>query len=509
MVALIQPRPRPSAASKGRFAFTRGATPAIIQTAPAISAGAGTPTLARPIYAASSVTPYVQSQSAGAPFAVSRTLPAASAPGGIAFMPEPTVTSGTGARNGYSQRQFSFMLDDSAFEVLTQSNGNRYYVKVDGEYVPDSLAVPATLYHTATAASQWRKFDFGSRKLRRIDIIGGGGGADIFNFCAVAISASGGIYPASIRGPRVICVGDSFTSNGLHSWTHWFAEAMGWDDVWTAGVGGTGFLATAGGASRRFRDRVASDLVPFAPDIVLVLGGYNDMSMSGTALQAEAAIYAAELRASLPNALVIGGCNAAKGPESINAVSLAARDGIRDGFRTGGGVWLDITEQPLGGVGASTTLLSAVSAGRAGNTGTVTVTNGSAGIPCVSAAEAPAAQLGLRIGATVDIGAGATRERKVITGIGFSSGKPVYAFDGVFQYAHAAGEPVVEVGASYISGRGHVGATTGWGTADLWCSSDSIHPSTMDLLSAPYTNGQYAIGRAVASLVQGYLNTQS
>ena len=93
--------------------------------------------------------------------------------------------------------------------------------------------------------------------------------------------------------------------------------------------------------------------------------------------------------------------------------------------------------------------------------------------------------------------------------IPLASGKPVYAFDGAFQYAHAAGEPVVEVGASYISGRGHVGATTGWGTADLWCGSDSIHPSTADLLSAPFTNGQYAIGRAVASLVQGYLNAQA
>lgn len=509
MVALIQPRPRPSATRKGRFAFTRGAVPAIASALPVISISAGTPTLARSIYAASSVTPYVQSQSAGTPFTVSRTLPAASATGGVAFMAEPTVTSGTGGRNGYSQRQFSFMLDDSSFEVQTQSNGNRYYVKVDGEYVPDAVAAPATLYHTATAASQWRKFDFGTRRLRRIDIIGGGGGADVLSFGGVAISAAGAIYPAPIRGPRVICVGDSFTANTLHSWTHWFAEAMGWDDVWAAGVGGTGFLASAGGASRRFRDRLTSDLVPFAPDIVLVLGGYNDMSMAAAALQTEASIYAAELRAALPDALVIGGCNAAKGPESISAVSLAARDGIRDGFRAGGGVWLDITEQPLGGTGAATTLLTAVSAGRAGNTGTVSAASGSTGIPCVGVADAPASQVGLRIGSTVDIGTGATRERKVVTGIAFASGKPVYAFDGAFQYAHAAGEPVVEVGASYISGRGHVGATTGWGTADLWCGSDSIHPSTADLLSAPFTNGQYAIGRAVASLVQGYLNAQA
>lgn len=509
MVALIQPRPRSSAYSKGRFAFTRGPVPAIVSMPPVVTVTTGAATLARPIYAASSSTPYVQSQSAGSPFTVSRTLPAAAAPGGVAFAAEPTVTSGLGARNGYSLRQFSFMLEDSAFEVLTQSNGNRYYVKVDGEYVPDTLATPATIYHTATAGNQWRKFDFGSRKLRRIDIIGGGGGADVLSFCAVSTTASGAICPAPVRGPRVICVGDSFTSNSLHSWTHWFADSMGWDDVWAAGVGGTGFLATASGTARRFRDRLATDLVPFSPDIVLVLGGYNDLSMSATALQAEAATYAAELRAALPTALVIGGCNAAKGPESIIAGSLAARDSIRDGFRAGGGVWLDTTEQPLVGTGAATTLLSAVAAGRAGNSGTVTAANGSTGIPCVGTADAPASQVGLRIGSTVDIGTGATRERKVVTGLAFASGKPVYAFDGAFLYAHAAGEPVVEVGASYISGRGHVGGTTGWGTADLWCGSDTVHPSTFDLLSAPFTNGQYAIGRAVASLVQGHLNGQA
>ncbi len=63
------------------------------------------------------------------------------------------------------------------------------------------------------------------------------------------------------------------------------------------------------------------------------------------------------------------------------------------------------------------------------------------------------------------------------------------------------------MGASYISGRGHVGAATGWGTADLWCSSDTIHPSQSDILSTPYTNGHYAIGMAQAQIVSGYLSS--
>lgn len=480
--------------------------PRVAATPPTISVSAAA-TLPRPIYAASSSPPYVASQSAGSPFAVSRTIPAITTTGGVAFAAEPTVTSGTGNRNGYSLRQFSVLLDDSAIEILTQGAANRYYIKVDGEYLPDTLASPATLYHSATAANQWRKIDFGTRKVRRIDVIGGGGGADTLNFCGFAINANGAINPAPIRGPRVIIQGDSFSENTLHSWTHWFAETMGWDDVWTSGVGGTGFLANAGGGSLKFRDRLATDVAPWSPDIVIVLGGQNDLSTSAPALQVEAALYAATVRALMPNALLIGSCNSARGPESLSATALAARDAIRDGFISGGGIWLDITEQPLYGAGAHTSLLSAVAAGRAGNTGVVTTTSGATGIPCVSTAEAPASEVGLRIGSTVDIGTGATRERKVVTGIAFSGGKPVYAFDGSFQYAHAAGEPVVEVGASYISGRGHAGAVTGWGTADLWCSDDTIHPTKTDLLSAPYTNGHYAIGRMVGSMVQRHLET--
>lgn len=502
MVALIQPRPRPSAASKGRFAFTRGATPAIIQTVPAISVGAGTPTLARPIYAASAGGgSYFASQSAGSPWTVSRTLPAETTTGGIAFVSRPSITAGLqSAPTDSSLRQFSFMLEDSAFEVMTQSNGNRYFVKVDGEYVTDTLATPNTLYQTATAASQWRKFDFGTRKMRRIDIIGGGGSSDQLSFMGVAISSTGAIYPAPIRGPRVICVGDSFTINALHSWTHWLAEGMGWDDVWTSGVGGTGLLNTSGGTKKTFRQRVATDIVPFAPDIVIMHGGVNDGALGAAAAQAEATAFVQEIKAALPNCLVIGGCNISRGPETLPSTTLDLRDAVKAGFIAGGGVWLDITEQPLSGTPLSGVLSAARTAGTAGNGGTVTVPTGSTGIPCST---------GLRVGATVDIGTGATRERKVITGHANASGQARYAFDGAFQYDHAIGEPIVEVGASYISGRGDAGATTGWGTADFWCKSDKVHPTEQDILSAPYTNGQYAIGRAVAGLVQGYLNTQS
>lgn len=521
MVALIQPRARASAAGKSRFAFTRSPVPAAVSPAPSVSLSAGSPTLARPFYAASGAGgQYVRSQSGGSPWTVTRTIPMTSTAGGIAFLSEPTITGGTGSvPTSRGQQQFSFMLDDSAFEVMTQSSGNRYYVRVDGEYVADTIATPATMYQTATAASQWRKFDFGVRRLRRIDIIGGSG-SDALSFMGIAISGTGAIYPAPVRGPRVICVGDSFTGNSIHSWTHWFADAMGWDDVWPSGVGGTGLLNTNGGTAKTFRQRLATDVLPFNPDIVLMHGGVNDGGANAALAGAEAAAFAQDIRAALPGCIVIGGCNATKGVETLAAGALDLRDAVRAGFRSGGGVWLDITEQPLAGTPARTALYAARSAGTAGNAGTVTAASASVGIPCLGIADVGTGEpLGLRVGSTVDIGTGATRERKVITGTMMNGGRPVYAFDGPFLYSHAAGEPVVEVGPSYITGRGQAGAggtggtngvngPSGWGTADLWCSSDAIHPTTADLLSAPFTNGQYAIGRAVAGLVQGYLNAQ-
>ena len=469
--------------------------PRVMATPPTVTMSA-TRTLEMPIYAASGGGgPNIASQSAGSPWSVSRTLPANPTTGGIAFQPQPTITSNTDpAPDTAGLLQFSFMLDASAFVVNVQTTASQFYVKVDGEYI--SLTP-----HSVTSTNGWVKFDFGSRNMRRIEIIGGQG-VNALQFRGVAINPTASIYAAQVRGPRVICVGDNFTDNSISSWVHWFADAMEWDDVWASGVGGTGWLSDAGGTKKTFRQRLYTDIVPFQPDMVLVHGGVNDGGNTSQALFNEVAAFVNQLRAALPNCLIVGGCNVSKGVETLTSDVLTRRDVCKDGFTSAGGVWLDITEYPLAGVAASNTLAAALTAGRAGNGGTITTPIVGTGILCANTA-------GLRVGSTVDIGTGATRERKVLTGMVNSGGKPLFAFDGPLLYNHAAGEPVVEVGNSYVTGRGQAGAgatggpngvngTTSWGNADIYCSSDSVHPTA---------DGRKAIGMAQANIVSTFLNS--
>ncbi len=412
-------------------------------------------------------------------FGYARTTPATTPAGSLGFEQEPTVTPGIAAPTAYGSTMVSFMHTGTSLEVILMLATGGVLFRVDDEYV--SLT-PTTVATNPTAI----KLDFGTaRKTRRIDVIG------FISFYGVCINAADDVWAAPIRGPRVICVGDSFTTNYSTGWPNWLADAMGWDDVWSSGVGGTGFLATSGGVSKTFRQRLASDVIPFKPDIVVVHGGINDGGQGPAALQSEAAAFVLALKTALPDCLVIGGANGSGGPERSNAATFDLYDALAAGWTSAGAIWASPMQMPIKGVLAATTMPYAFAAGFPGNTGVKTACGQTAGLMV---------NVPLRVGTTVDVGTGATRERVHLLGFGLGSGKPVYAFDGAFQYAHAAGEIVTEVGPSYLTGRGNSGAATGWGNADLYTGSDTVHPTPA---------GHIAIGQIQARLIRDALTNLS
>src|SRR5579872_6409462 len=82
------------------------------------------------------------------------------------------------------------------------------------------------------------------------------------------VSKTDTIYPAPIRGgKRIIFLGDSVTSatgggNQSAGFVQCFAEYMGYDDVWPAGIGGTG-LTNNGSGSLTYIQRVQQDVIAF------------------------------------------------------------------------------------------------------------------------------------------------------------------------------------------------------------------------------------------------------
>lgn len=399
------------------------------------------------------------------------------------------LTAGSGSTLSAGQIQHSFHHQGEMLEFRIAHTSTYFMVRVDDEYV--------TLTPTSTGTSggsfTYYKMAFASRGFRRIDLIGNG-----LVLAAVYTEPQDTIFAATVRGPRVIVLGDSFSAPAAMGWHAQFADIMGWDDVWAMGVGSTGYTANNSGNSKTFGDRLASDVIAYAPDICIVLGSIND-GVNAAATGVAAADLVNTFRRSLPQSLLIGGYNAAKGVDTMTYGNLDTMDAVKAAYVANGGLWLNPIEMPVayaGGVMPSTTLTVSHSASRAGNTGTQGVGSSTTGIRCLASSSTAT---NIRVGSTVEIGTGSVRERKVINGLTQITGSDVsYAFDGALQYAHAASEPVVEVGPSYLTGRGQIGTTTGWGNADIFTGADGVHPGQ---------DGHSALAMAMARLVRDKLLT--
>ncbi|WP_435418985.1 SGNH/GDSL hydrolase family protein [Parerythrobacter aurantius] len=428
----------------------------------------------------------------GGAFSFCRGLPG-TRPAGYGFADAETCTYGLpGQRSGLGQ-QWSFHHEGSRLEIEVQNNPFGFLLRVDNRFV--SLEPHVTSGQTLVSV------DFGSVACRRIDII-----SWQMAFCGIFTAPSDTIYAASLRGPRCIVFGDSFTTPDPANWPVWFGHALGWDDVWPSGVGGTGFVADGYGAALALPDRVLPDLVPYRPEVVFIQAGLNDWGKSPAAVEAAAELTVERIRRHLPQTLVVGGANTAFGIESWPSGSLDVLDAIRAGIGKGGGSWLSPVELPLafGGdpVGVETSLVMAVPAGNPGNDGHPATVSYPNGITCNTATDSPSTNL--RVGSVVEIGTGATRERVAITSVGYVAGRLIYGFDGATRYAHAVGEPVREVGPCFVTGHVPAGGETvgpdTWGNAPRFVGWDNFHYNA---------DGNRALGAVNASLLRHHLRERA
>jgi lysophospholipase L1-like esterase len=112
--------------------------------------------------------------------------------------------------------------------------------------------------------------------------------------------------------PTLLGFGDSHTAgaNGVavgDTWLTWAARQLGMDPI-NMGIGGSGFLQAAGGGTTapNFRARITPDVTSMTPDVVVFLGGYNDVSVStAAAIQTEATLAYQQLVAENPNSVII------------------------------------------------------------------------------------------------------------------------------------------------------------------------------------------------------------
>ena len=348
--------------------------------------------------------------------------------------------------NGYCVA-FLFDGDMLSFDVQGIGGGSIMW-RVDDQFVSlTPTSVPGN------GAENYAFLNFGSRALRRVELWGSSA-----PFSGVYTKPTDSIVPAPIRGPRTIIIGDSFTegagaNGGLNDYVANFANALNWDDVWGSGVGGTGYLAI-NGTSQKYRDRIASDVIPFAPQLIFITGGYNDSASTAAAIGTEAQALVTALKTALPNVkIVMVSPYWTGGPATMSKLILDQAAALKTVADANGCYWISLTELPLrNGV---TPMASTLGAAAAANATSLTVVG--------------------RVGVnqTFKFSDGTKFQAKTVTG----SGPYTVTTDGPIQTAQANGATITEVGPSLWQGTGAVGATSGWGNCDLIVSSDHVHPS--------------------------------
>jgi lysophospholipase L1-like esterase len=162
---------------------------------------------------------------------------------------------------------------------------------------------------------RYRLLDFGTRASRRVRL-------QLNNYMGLRIESGSTIMAVQApKGPRTIFLGDSFTegtagaypSGSCYGGYVITAGLTAGLDAWPSGVGATGIVNDYGGLDgrRKFRDRLSTDVIPFAPDVVVIAGGLNDSELvaDGTVTPSQ---YRAEydalieaIRTNLPTARIV------------------------------------------------------------------------------------------------------------------------------------------------------------------------------------------------------------
>lgn len=367
--------------------------------------------------------------------------------------PDYTYVKPTNGSNGWTATYcVEFFFDGATIELIFKGVAGPGFlrVRVDGQLV----SATATTLGVA-GNDQLLPLTFASRAVRRITVE-----ATIAPWGGVNVGPNDTIWKSETRGPRVIVIGDSITNGtgaaagGVTAWPRKFSQAMGWQDCWASGIGGTGYLNP--GAFVKFRDRIVSDCLAWAPDIIVVAGGINDIGTYTAALiGAESLLLFQQIMTALPGVVLIAtSAPWNSGVSSFTASNIACRDAVKASVLAVGGTFVDLWEKPTDQALTAT----ALAAGTAISATTIS-------LPGV-----------VPIQSTVDIDPTGVRERRRVLNV--SGGGPfTHTLDVALTAAHVSGVAVNQVGPSHWTGTGHVGATTGVGNGDLIVGADATHPT--------------------------------
>lgn len=226
-------------------------------------------------------------------------------PAGTSTFLAQMVTNGAVNYNSYQGgNQYFIEFDTTArqFEIAYNGNGaaSGHRVIVDGAYVSRDVT-QSTFTRAISRVTLPANIPYGWHHVR-IE-------AYMTRFHGIYVAGDETVrLPAERRPVRAVIVGDSYTSgtsgvagvNHFDCWAPQVARELGWGDFYRSGIGGTGY-SNPGNGYFRYYDRFDTDVVAFAPDVLVISGGVND---SSTTIEADARQLFDAIEAKLPDTIV-------------------------------------------------------------------------------------------------------------------------------------------------------------------------------------------------------------
>ncbi|MDF3280932.1 SGNH/GDSL hydrolase family protein [Gordonia sp. N1V] len=197
----------------------------------------------------------------------------------------------TGSSTGGSTYTLDFDYDGMAFDIgmsMAYQSLTWLEIWVDGYLCASYPGTTATDGHNG-----FFQVVFPDARRRNIRIVRGNNWT-----CWLIPDSSGKFYYPSTPaiGPYMIIAGDSFTegTGATATKTAGYVDLLpimlGWNGIEGSGLGGTGYInVPAGSGKTNLQARIATDIVPKAPDICMIAMGYNDVDGINTTAQIVAA----------------------------------------------------------------------------------------------------------------------------------------------------------------------------------------------------------------------------
>lgn len=200
-----------------------------------------------------------------------------------------------------------FCTDAVAFQLrFNWQTGGCYRITVDGRRMTDLMQ---SLGGTTLGSTHLMTVNLGAAQPRiiRLDF-------SVAPFGGIYLPPGASMWKPPTPSKRFMVLGDSIpggssmnVGGGSGSWFARAARLLGYSDAWNEALGSTGYITA--GSTATLGTRAPIDVIPHAPDTLIISAGYNDNGGSQPAISSAAASLYSAIKAGLPStAIYVIGC---------------------------------------------------------------------------------------------------------------------------------------------------------------------------------------------------------